>query len=803
MTPSPGSDRDDFATPDSRCPEGKCGDGDVSPMDVSVRNLDTGEVRSLLEIDENLHYPEFFGGIWQKPEKLSQGRLSAWGGWWQAQRHQNEELWKAAEMGSVDRLSLLLSSSLDATLCSSIGVSFGKINEVRMRTVSASSAASFNHRSSGLTLGSSTVGTTVPNVSTFEATDCDVLQPGSSVGAAVESRSLHGRTAMHLAASNGHSDCIETLLHAGAQLDAKTDTGFTAFHLACQRGHLGTATALFAARCDINLQTNDGETALHLAAAQGHSQLLAFLLAHASDLVVDLRNNCGQRAAEVCVDVESLRLLQSRKDGPIAVAETCADRSCQPSDSYAGRSIYCGTVLRNSRADHVRRVLQLSVRQSTTTDASGDSVPSRGSRSARPRGDQRKSAFASLHDDGIERAGPDSFLFKAVLGKGSFGVVYEVVHKKSKQVYAMKVLRKSKILGKRNLMRYAVTERNLLSYIRHPFIVRLHYAFQTPGLLVLVLQYCSGGNLAELLQMEGRIQTTLARLYMAEVLLAIEHLHDRNVIYRDLKPENIVLDEQGHAMLTDFGLSKEGVQGLVGTKSFCGSIAYLAPEILTRVGHGQAVDLYGIGVLLYECLIGHPPFYTRDRETLCKNILSATLQVPANISPTASSFISALMQRDPAKRLGGRQTSEARNHAFFGSIDWHHVLMREVSVPPASAGGLPLAQLRQRRLQVQRQSGGDAAAAITAGLLAATTGAGSSGLNGKVASPFEGRIEAQVRRMASAAPELPGWEFASGEEKHRKRSQTSAVSSGSSSSSSAQMSATRKRFVRWACWLSE
>ncbi len=163
-------------------------------------------------------------------------------------------------------------------------------------------------------------------------------------------------------------------------------------------------------------------------------------------------------------------------------------------------------------------------------------------------------------------------------------------------------------------MRYVKTERNVLSTVQHPFIVGLNFAFQTKSKLFLMLDFCPGGDLGKLIQKQGRIKEERARLYLAEIILAIEHLHSRNIIYRDLKPDNIVLDDEGHARLTDLGLAKEGVNDInSGTKSFCGSNAYLSPEMLKKAGHGKSVDIYLLGVLLYEMLIGKTPYYSENK----------------------------------------------------------------------------------------------------------------------------------------------------------------------------------------------
>ena len=190
--------------------------------------------------------------------------------------------------------------------------------------------------------------------------------------------------------------------------------------------------------------------------------------------------------------------------------------------------------------------------------------------------------------------------------------------------------------------------------------------------------YCPGGDLAKYINKEKRFPESKAKLYAAEVLLALDHLHKKDIIYRDLKPDNIVLDAEGHALLTDFGLSREGVYDQLVAKSFCGSIAYLAPEMLKRQGHGKAVDWYLLGVLIYEMLVGVPPFYSSNRNEIFENIEKGSLKFPNNISKEARGLLVRLLEKEPGKRLGSGsgEAREIMEHPFFKDVNWEEVLQR-------------------------------------------------------------------------------------------------------------------------------
>jgi len=195
------------------------------------------------------------------------------------------------------------------------------------------------------------------------------------------------------------------------------------------------------------------------------------------------------------------------------------------------------------------------------------------------------------------------------------------------------------------------------------------------------MEYCPGGDMGQALAKHRRFDIEMARTYAAEIVLAIEYLHKNDIIFRDLKPDNVVFDEQGHALLTDFGLSKTGMGAAAVSNSFCGSVAYLAPEMLRRAGHTKSIDWYLLGVLIYEMLVGVPPYFNPDKAILFKNIEMGPLKIPHTMPQPARNIILLLLNRNPAKRLGSNSgAEEIKKHEFFESIDWDKVHRREYTV---------------------------------------------------------------------------------------------------------------------------
>lgn len=270
--------------------------------------------------------------------------------------------------------------------------------------------------------------------------------------------------------------------------------------------------------------------------------------------------------------------------------------------------------------------------------------------------------------------------------------------KLSGTLYAMKVLKKDYIVRK-NQVEHTKTERSVLSYVDHPYIVGLKMAFQTTDKLFFVLDYCAGGELFFHLGKVGRFDESRSKFYAAQIILALEYVHKMGVIYRDLKPENVLLDAKGNIRLTDFGLSKEGVRDhSSGANSFCGTPEYIAPEVLLRQGHGRAVDWWSLGALLYEMITGLPPFYSRNRDVMFDKIMKADLTFPLTVGPQAKDLLTRLLVRDPKLRMGSgpKDAEELKEHAFFSDLNWDELARGASTVPstwvPSVAGSLDTSQ---------------------------------------------------------------------------------------------------------------
>uniref|UniRef100_A0A4W3GEN2 Serum/glucocorticoid regulated kinase family member 3 n=1 Tax=Callorhinchus milii TaxID=7868 RepID=A0A4W3GEN2_CALMI len=250
-----------------------------------------------------------------------------------------------------------------------------------------------------------------------------------------------------------------------------------------------------------------------------------------------------------------------------------------------------------------------------------------------------------LGASGNPQAKPTDFAFLKVIGKGSFGKVLLAKHKMDGKFYAVKVLHKKVILKRKELFFH--------------------------------------------LQRERCFPEARARFYAAEIASALGYLHSLNIVYRDLKPENILLDSQGHIVLTDFGLCKEGVSCTDTTSTFCGTPEYLAPEVLRKQPYDNTVDWWCLGSVLYEMLYGLPPFYSRDTAEMYEHILHKPLQLRPGTSNSACSILEGLLEKDRQRRLGAKEDfAEINCHPFFDLINWEDLDQKEIPPPfnPSVAG---------------------------------------------------------------------------------------------------------------------
>ncbi|PTD12032.1 Serine/threonine-protein kinase SCH9 [Fusarium culmorum] len=293
---------------------------------------------------------------------------------------------------------------------------------------------------------------------------------------------------------------------------------------------------------------------------------------------------------------------------------------------------------------------------------------------------------AIYHRAEKKQFGPQDFDILKLIGKGTFGQVYQVRKKDTQRIYAMKVLQKKVIVQKKEVA-HTVGERNILvrtAMSDSPFIVGLKFSFQTPSELYLVTDYMSGGELFWHLQKEGRFDEKRAKFYIAELILAIQHLHNNDIVYRDLKPENILLDANGHIALCDFGLSKANLTKNDTTNTFCGTTEYLAPEVLLdESGYTKMVDFWSLGVLVFEMCCGWSPFYAEDTQQMYKNIAFGKVRFPRDtLSQEGRNFVKGLLNRNPKHRLGATDDAEElKRHPFFGDVDWT-LLTKKLITPP-------------------------------------------------------------------------------------------------------------------------
>ncbi|XP_057467959.1 uncharacterized protein LOC130757238 isoform X2 [Actinidia eriantha] len=333
----------------------------------------------------------------------------------------------------------------------------------------------------------------------------------------------------------------------------------------------------------------------------------------------------------------------------------------------------------------------------------------------------------------------DDFELLTIIGRGAFGEVRLCREKKSGTIFAMKKLKKSEMLS-RGQVEHVRAERNLLAEVAGYFIVKLYYSFQDAEYLYLIMEYLPGGDMMTLLMREETLTETVARFYIAQSVLAIESIHHHNYIHRDIKPDNLLLDKNGHLRLSDFGLCKPldcsnlstinenevmndenlresmDVNGCFPDNgnesrwkspleqlqhwqmnrrtlafSTVGTPDYIAPEVLLKKGYGKECDWWSLGAIMYEMLVGYPPFYSDDPITTCRKIVHwrnhLKFPLEARLTPEAKDLICRLLC-DVEHRLGTRGAEQIKGHPWFKGIVWDKLYEMEAAFKPEVNGEL-------------------------------------------------------------------------------------------------------------------
>ena len=269
-----------------------------------------------------------------------------------------------------------------------------------------------------------------------------------------------------------------------------------------------------------------------------------------------------------------------------------------------------------------------------------------------------------------------------LIGKGSFGEVYLVRFKLNDKYYAMKILNKKNIISF-NQEEHTKTERDLMVKVNCPFIIDIKFAFQDKQYLYLLTEFMQGGELFFHLFKDKRFNNEKAKFYTIEIILAIDFMHKKKMIYRDLKPENVLIDKTGHIKLTDFGLSKILSKEKEKAYTICGTPQYLAPEILTGDGYDDSVDWWSLGCILYKMLVGGDPFRFPMDESLNPEMYETKVLFPDYISEQAQDLIKKLLVTNTKKRLGygSNGVEKIKKHSYFEGINWEKAWKKELKPP--------------------------------------------------------------------------------------------------------------------------
>ncbi|KJE94855.1 PkB kinase [Capsaspora owczarzaki ATCC 30864] len=309
-------------------------------------------------------------------------------------------------------------------------------------------------------------------------------------------------------------------------------------------------------------------------------------------------------------------------------------------------------------------------------------------------------AANSPNPDSMRKRAPSDFEFGDVLGEGSYSTVVLAKEKSTSRYFAVKILEKKHII-KEKKVKYVNTEKDVLNRVNHPFFVRLFYTFQDVERLYFVISFAANGELLTTIKKLGSFDERCAQFYAAEIVVALEYLHNLGVIHRDLKPENILLDTDMHIKITDFGsayLIGQDAETDVRANSFVGTAEYVSPELLTEKIASKASDWWALGCIIYQMLAGRPPFRAGNEYQTFQKITKLDYSIPNGFPPAARDLVEKLLVLDSSKRLGSDSAggvNAIKSHPFFRGLEWNSLHMQQPPalvpyLPPISRNSVPL-----------------------------------------------------------------------------------------------------------------
>ena len=449
-----------------------------------------------------------------------------------------------------------------------------------------------------------------------------------------------GKSYLHYASKRGIPKIIDTLIKENIDINLQNDNGETAQFYCARKGFNAMAMHLIKRKAKITTLDNENRNIIHYCAMYNNIELASFLLkSFKNELDIDKIDNYKMG----CLD-------------------------------YATENPQLSDLLRQFGAKDNSLEIGINLTPSMKIDKI------QGIKAQLKNKTFKVLEFSNFNNGTDKDVKHTDFSVHQMIGKGSFGEVYLVEHKVTKVLYAMKVFSK-KTVQAQNLMRFLNVEKKIMESYNHPFLVKLYYAFQTFKKLYLIMHFCPYRDIGYLLRRKKYFPENEAKLVLAEIIVAVESLHDKNIIHRDLKPDNVLVDIDGHIKVTDFGLAKEGIDKNL-TRTFCGSIAYLPPEVIKKTGHNKSVDWYLCGLILFEMLTGKPPYFSTNYKQLTHNILNAKLKFPENVSPKARDLIKNQLKRNIGDRLGSKKdASELKRHPFFEGLDWEKLYAKDHPPP--------------------------------------------------------------------------------------------------------------------------